>query len=123
MKNIKLSLLGITVAFVVLAALTASSTPAGDKNSEDSRELIVSFDENFTSNSPIDGTTALAGAFSDTGTRHYNFTTRQSGDEVIVTGTIVITATKGTLTAKFTGSIPANGSNPNYIEGVEYFTG
>ena len=79
--------------------------------------LMISFDENFTSDSTIDGTTALAGAFSDKGTRHYNFTTQQIGNQVVVTGTILITASQGTISAKFTGTIPANGSNPNYIEG------
>lgn len=94
---------------------------ADDRHHEDSdRELLISFDENFTSSTTIDGTTTLAGAFSDKGPRHQDLTTQQHGDQVIVTGTVVITGSKGTLTTKFTGAIPANGSNPNFIEGIEF---
>ena len=120
MKKITLSLLGIIAAFVTLA-LPSSSTLA-ENNREDSKELIVSFDENFTSASTIDGTTTLGGAFSDKGSRHEDFTTSQHGNEVTVTGTVTITTAKGTLISKFTGEIPV-GSNPTYIEGVEFLTG
>ena|SRR6202011_1688174 len=122
MKNIKRSLLGIMAALFVLVALTTTSTLAGGGKSEDSKELIVSFDENFTSNSTIDGTTTLAGAFSDKGARHEDFTTSQNGNEVTVTGTVTITTSKGTLISKFTGVIPA-GPTITYIEGVEYISG
>jgi hypothetical protein len=91
-------------------------------NSNHDRFLLISFDENFTSDTTIDGTTTLAGAFSDTGARHQDFTTTVHGNEVIVTGTINITGSLGTLNTQFTGAIPNNGSNPNLIEGVESIT-
>ena len=117
MKNIKLKSFKISAVLVLAVAFSAASALA-----DSPKFLMISFDENFTSNSTIDGTTALAGAFSDTGTRHYNFTTQQVGNEVIVTGTILITASQGTINATFTGTIPANGNNPNYIEGTETLT-
>jgi len=120
MKNIKLKSLGISAMLVLAVAFSAASAFASSPSSP--KFLLISFNENFTSNSTIDGTTALAGAFSDTGTRHYNFTTQQVGNQVVVTGTIVITASQGTINATFTGTIPANGSNPNYIEGTETLT-
>ena len=120
MKNIKLKSLGISAVLVLAMVLSPASAFASSPSSP--KFLLISFDENFTSNSTIDGTTALAGAFSDTGTRHYNFTTQQVGNQVIVTGTILITASQGTINATFTGTIPANGSNPNYIEGTETLT-
>jgi outer membrane lipoprotein-sorting protein len=113
-KFISLKMAGILGLLVLSSAASAFA--------ERPKFLLISFDENFTSDSTIDGTTALAGAFSDTGTRHYTFTTQQRGDEVVVTGTILITASQGTISAKFKGTIPANGSNPNYIEGNETLT-
>jgi hypothetical protein len=119
----------------LLAALTVaclafglSGAQAGDAKSSETdndnheRFLLISFDENFTSNTTIDGSTTLAGAFSDLGTRHEDFTTTQHGNEVIVTGTVNITGSQGTLNTQFVGRIPANGSNPNLIEGVESIT-
>ncbi|HWY41356.1 MAG TPA: hypothetical protein VNX27_11235 [Chthoniobacterales bacterium] len=79
MKNIKLKSLGISAVLVLAVAFSTVSAFASSP-----KFLLISFDENFTSDSTIDGTTALAGAFSDTGTRHYNFTTQQVGDQVIV---------------------------------------
>jgi hypothetical protein len=117
MKNTKLISLRMSAILVLLVAFLATSAFA-----DSPKFLMISFDENFTSDSTIDGTTTLAGAFSDTGTRHYNFTTQQIGNQVVVTGTILITASQGTISAKFTGTIPANGSNPNYIEGTETLT-
>jgi hypothetical protein len=117
MKNTKLISLRMSAILLFLVGFLAASAFA-----DSPKFLMISFDENFTSNSTIDGTTALAGAFSDKGTRHYNFTTQQVGNEVVVKGTILITASQGTISATFTGTIPANGSNPNYIEGTETLT-
>lgn len=103
-------------AVLICFAFTSISARADDVN------LLISFDENFTSGSTIDGTTTLAGVFSDKGSRHQDFTTTQHGNEVIVTGTIHITGSLGTLTTQFTGSIPV-GSNPTSIEGTEMITG
>ena len=125
MKNIKLKSLGIKslgISTILVLAVVFSATSAFASSPSSPKFLLISFNENFTSNSTIDGTTALAGAFSDTGTRHYNFTTQQVGNQVVVTGTIVITASQGTINATFTGTIPANGSSPNYIEGTETLT-
>src|SRR4029077_11217393 len=88
----------------------------------DGTNLLISFDENFTGSSTIDGTTTLAGLFSDKGPRHQDFTTTQNGNQVIVTGTINITGSLGTLTTQFTGAIPV-GNNPTSIEGTEIITG
>jgi hypothetical protein len=123
MKNTKLhtsriarSILAAS-ALIVCFAFTAISARADDKL------LLISFDENFTSNSTIDGTTTLAGAFSDKGSRHQDFTvTPENANEVIVTGTIHITGSKGTLTTKFTGEIPVS-NNPTFIQGTEYISG
>jgi hypothetical protein len=127
MKNTKLQNLGIAVASVLVCfSLGAGAAQAGDDrhddNDKDGKFLLISFDENFTGNSTIDGTTTLAGAFSDKGTRHQDFTTTQNGNEVTVTGTIHIVGSKGNLATQFTGVIPV-GSNPTYIEGTEYITG
>jgi hypothetical protein len=104
-------------AVIICFAFTTISARADDK------DLLISFDENFTSNSTIDGTTTLAGAFSDKGSRHEDFTvTPENANEVIVTGTVHITTTQGTLTTKFTGEIPT-ANNPTLIEGTEYISG
>lgn len=108
-----------SAAVIVCFAFTAVSARAEDSE----RPLLISFDENFTSNSTIDGTTTLAGAFSDKGSRHEDFTvTPENAKEVIVTGTVHITTSKGTLTTKFTGEIPT-ANNPTLIEGTEYISG
>src|ERR1700730_7432710 len=127
MKNTKLHTsriarsIAAASAVILCIAFTASSARAEDDNR--GKLLLISFDENFTSNSTIDGTTTLAGAFSDKGSRHQDFpVTPENHNEVIVTGTIHITGSKGTLTTKFTGEIPA-GSNPTFIEGTEYISG
>jgi hypothetical protein len=127
MKNIKLSLLGI-MATVVMLVLPASSTLASDRHSEESQELLISFDENFSAcNGCIDGTTTLAGAFSDKGPRHQdNTVVSQSSDgkQVVVTGTVRITGSKGMLTTHYTGTIQFDGTTSiAYIEGVEFITG
>jgi hypothetical protein len=127
MKNTRIQNLGIAVASVLVCfSLGAGAARAGDDrhddNDKDGKFLLISFDEMFTSGSTIDGMSTLAGAFSDEGTRHEDFTTTQNGNEVTVTGTVRIVGSKGTLTTQFTGVIPA-GSNPTYIEGTEYITG
>ena len=93
-----------------------------DNNSNQERFLLISFDENFTGNTTIDGTTTLAGAFSDKGPRHQDFTTTQHGNVVTVTGTVHITGSLGTLDTQFRGDIPA-GPNITRIEGIEHITG
>ena len=126
MKNTKLHtsriaryITAATAAVIVCFALTAVSVRAEDSE----QPLLISFDENFTSNSTIDGTTTLAGAFSDKGSRHEDFTvTPENANEVIVTGTVHITTTQGTLTTKFTGEIPT-ANNPTLIKGTEYISG
>jgi len=102
-------------------AQAGSDQPSNVVNNSD-HFLLISFDENFTGETTIDGTTTLAGAFSDNGARHQDFTTTVHGNEVIVTGTVNITGSLGTLNTQFTGAIPNNGSNPNLIEGVESIT-
>jgi hypothetical protein len=112
-------IIAATAAVIVCFAFTAVSARAEDSD----HKLLISFDENFTSNSTIDGTTTLAGAFSDKGSRHEDFTvTPENANEVIVTGTVHITTSKGTLTTKFTGEIPT-ANNPTLIEGTEYISG
>jgi hypothetical protein len=103
-------------AMLICFAFTSISARADGTN------LLISFDENFTGSSTIDGTTTLAGLFSDKGPRHQDFTITQNGNQVIVTGTIHITGSLGTLTTQFTGAIPV-GSNPTSIEGTEMITG
>lgn len=132
MKNITTTFITRTrlLAFLTITcfALGFTGAQAGDAkssemdNSNGNRFLLISFDENFTGETTIDGTTTLAGAFSDTGARHQDFTTTVHGNEVIVTGTVNITGSLGTLNTQFTGAIPNNGSNPNLIEGVESIT-
>src|ERR1700730_5651132 len=108
MKNTKLHTsriarsIAAASAAILCIAFPASSARAEDDNG--GKLLLISFDENFTSSSTIDGTTTLAGAFSDKGSRHQDFTvTPENANEVIVTGTVHITTTQGTLTTKFTG--------------------
>jgi hypothetical protein len=133
MKNITTTFITRTrlLAFLTITcfALGFTGAQAGDNQGLDrgsspntDKFLLISFDENFTSETTIDGTTTLAGAFSDAGARHQDFTTTVHGNEVIVTGTINITGSLGTLNTQFTGAIPNNGSNPNLIEGVESIT-
>ena len=105
---------------VGLASSTASA-PADARNTRES-ELVVSFDEAFTGDSTIDGETTLAGAYNDKGSRHYDFTIRQSGNIAQVSGTITITTSHGTLISEFAGQLSAT-NNPTFIEGVETLTG
>jgi hypothetical protein len=123
MKNTKLhtsriarTIAAASAAVIVCFAFTAISTQA---DPSDNHLLLISFDENFTGPTTIDGTTTLAGAFSDKGSRHQDFTTTQNGNVVTVTGTINITGGKGTLKTQFTGTIDVR-SNPTLIEGTEY---
>lgn len=134
MKNITSTFITKTRLLAVLTttcfSLAFAGAQAGDDRRSDpidpsvhTRFLLVSFDEDFTSDTTIDGTTTIAGAFSDKGSRHEDFTTSQHGNQVLVTGTVHIIGTQGTLDLQFSGLIPANGSNPNLIEGTERITG
>ena len=115
----------IAVLTVTCFSLALSGAQAGDGARAENvtpdrgKFLLISFDENFTGDTTIDGTSTISGAFSDLGSRHEDFTTAQQGDEVIVTGTVTITGGQGTLITQFVGAIPANGDSPNYISGVE----
>ena len=113
----------LVAALFVSAGLASStaSAPADARNVRES-ELVVSFDEAFTGDSTIDGETTLAGAYNDKGSRHQDFTVRQSGNIVQVSGTITITTSHGTLISEFAGQLSAT-NNPTFIEGVETLTG
>lgn len=125
MKNIISPVITRTWLIAVCFLLGIIGAQAGDGQRSDSvapdrgKFLLISFDENFTGDTTIDGTTTISGAFSDMGSRHEDFTTAQQGDQVIVTGTVTITGGQGTLITQFVGAIPANGSSPNYVQGVE----
>jgi hypothetical protein len=133
MKNTKLQNLGIAVASVLVCfSLGAGAARAGDDrhddNDKDGKFLLISFDENFTAcPGCIDGTTTLAGAFSDKGPRHQDNTVvsaSSDGKQVVVTGTVRISGSKGMLTTQYTGTIQFDGTtNIAYIEGTEYITG
>jgi hypothetical protein len=142
MKNTRLKNLRIAVASVIICfSLGAGAAQAGDdrnsnsdKRSDDGKFLLISFDENFSacptcgpSQSTIDGTTTLAGAFSDKGPRHQDNTVvsvSSDGKQVVVTGTVRISGSKGMLTTQYTGTIQFDGTtNIAYIEGTEYITG
>jgi len=132
MKNTRLQNLRIAVASVLVClSLGAGAALAGDDrhddNDKDGKFLLISFDENFTGPSTIDGTTALAGAFSDKGPRHQDNTVvsvSSDGKKVVVTGTVRISGSKGMLTTQYTGTIQFDGTtNIAYIEGTEYITG
>ena len=132
MKNITTPFITRTRLLAVLTitclSLGFTGAQAGDDRHPDNdngnheRFLLISFDENFTGNTTIDGTTTLAGAFSDKGPRHQDFTTIQHGNVVTVTGTVHITGSLGTLDTQFRGDIPA-GPNITRIEGIEHITG
>lgn len=115
-----LTIIGFSLGFTGAQAGDNRSFDNKDRDSADrGKFLLISFDENFTGDTTIDGTSTISGAFSDLGSRHEDFTTAQQGDEVIVTGTVTITGGQGTLITQFVGAIPANGDSPNYISGVE----
>lgn len=123
-KSRLLAVLTITCFALGFTGAKAGDNPGLDRGGPPNNDkfLLISFDENFTSNNTIDGTTTLAGAVSDKGSRHEDFTTSVHGNEVIVTGSVTITGGQGTLVTQFTGAIPNNNSNPTLIEGVESIT-
>jgi hypothetical protein len=136
MKNLKTKTWRTAAAFIiVLFAFSAASLFAGgDKTTSPPppSTLIISFDENFTGSCEpgencIDGTTTLAGAFSDKGTRHQDNTVvgaSKDGKKVFVTGTVTITGANGVLTTEYTGTIVFDGTtNIAYITGTESITG
>lgn len=135
MKNLKTytSRIAATLLLVTGLALLALPAPAAEDH-ENSKFVLISFDENFTACAPgeagpdcIDGTTALAGAFSDKGARHQDNTTvsvSKDGKQVVVTGTVRITGSKGILYTKYTGTIQFDGTTSiAYVEGTESITG
>jgi len=126
MKNITATFINKTRLLAVLTvtcfALGFTGAQAGDANSNDDRAILISWNLMFTSNTTAAGTSTIAGAFADEGTRDEKFTVNVQGDHAIVTGTIVIHATQGDLTEQFVGTIPL-GPNPTQIEGSGMFTG
>jgi len=128
MKNITTTFITRTrlLAFLTILALSSFAV-AGPVTSDDLRgpnAILISWNLDFTSNTTADGTSTIAGAFSDEGTRHEDFTvTIKPNGEVIVSGTIVIHATQGDLTEQFTGRIPPGDDPITLIEGSGFFTG
>jgi hypothetical protein len=127
MKNAKYYTPRIAAALIMLTCLTVSAVSvfAGPKNNA-GKDLIISFNEYFTGPSTIDGTSVIAGAFSDKGSRHQDNTiVSQSADgsQVVVTGTVTINGTNGVFTSQYTGTIYLNATNIAYIEGTESITG
>ncbi len=138
MKNTKHSVLtgaATALALCLLAALpgkllagafspgTVSVDPAVSERPNE-RRILISWNLDFTGNTTADGTSTIAGAFSDEGARHEDFTVtvNSSQTEATVTGTIVVHGANGDLREQFTGRIPL-GQNPTFIEGVGMFTG
>lgn len=107
-------------ALIVCLAFTLASARA------DAGFLLISFDEAFTGDTTIDGTTTLSGAFSDKGARHQDNTilsVSSDGTQVLVTGTVTISGGKGILTTQYTGTIQFDATNIAYIRGTEFITG
>ncbi len=131
MKKLNSHLL-ITAAVLALAAvIIPTSVRADDRSDRDSRQFeVVSFVEHFSSfdgtNGTLDGDVVLAGKFNDRGTRHEQFTVvgaNNDGSEVYIIGSGVITAAKGTITMRFTGTIHFTSADIAYVEGPESVTG
>jgi len=123
MKTLRIHVSGIAAAAIALTFLIFSAaTIVAGENHENAKSLLISWNLNFTGSTTADGTSTIAGAYADEGTRHEDFTVNVQGDHAIVTGTIVIHATQGDLTEKFVGTIPL-GPNPTLIEGTGVFTG
>ncbi len=113
------------IGFAALIALPAIvSADDRDTSRPNEKSILISWVMNFTSDTTADGTSTIAGAFSDETSRHEDFTVavNSSKTEATVTGTIFIHGTKGDLTEQFSGKIPL-GSNPTFIEGNGIFTG
>ena len=126
MKNL-ISLIAAT--FLVLACcasltVTAATPPAA-------KDLVMSFNESFTSGSTLDGAITLTGAISERGTRHEDFSVisvNSDGSQVVVAGTSTITTASGTISTKFTGTIyfdnaTFGSTHLAYVEGTESVTG
>jgi nitrous oxidase accessory protein NosD len=108
-------------ALIVCLAFTVGSARA-----DADKLLLLSFDEFFTGNTTIDGTTTLSGAFSDKGDRHQDNTilsVSSDGTQVVVTGTVTINGSKGILTTQYTGTIQFDATNIAYVRGTEIITG
>jgi hypothetical protein len=132
MKNITSPFITRTRLLAVLTvtcfALGFTGVQAGDNksaigdNSNGERSILISWNLDFTSDTTADGTSTIAGAFSDEGARHEDFTVNVQGNRAIVTGTIVIHGSQGDINEQFVGTIPL-GPNPTLIEGTGVFTG
>ncbi len=113
------------VGFAGLIAIS-NMAAADERNSDrpNEKSILISWVMDFTSNTTADGTSTIAGAFSDETSRHEDFTVsvNSSRTEATVTGTILLHGTKGDLTEQFTGRIPL-GPTPTLIEGNGIFTG
>jgi hypothetical protein len=123
--------MNITSAFItrtrLLAVLTITclaSAFAALPAWADDGTVIVSFDEQFTGDTTIDGTFVVGGQFSDKGTRHEDFTVHVIGDQATVEGTVTCTGALGTFTTSFLGTIDSvSQQNGCYVTGFETFTG
>ena len=113
-------ILAVSALIAGLAFTVASARADADKF------LLISFDEFFTGDTTIDGTTTVSGAFSDKGARHQDNTilsVSTDGTQVVVTGTVTINGSKGILTTQYTGTIQFDATNIAYIRGTEVITG
>ncbi|MDQ6859917.1 MAG: hypothetical protein M3032_01995 [Verrucomicrobiota bacterium] len=124
--KIKIYTCSLLVLFTAAAANAQSLGYKDDQNIErpNEKSILISWVLDFTGQTTADGTSTVAGAFSDEASRHEDFTVKvnSSGTEATVTGTILIHGTKGDLTEQFVGKIPL-GPNPTLIEGNGIFTG
>lgn len=126
----------ITTTFItrtrLLAVLTISFLSLGLTVAQaDDKSLLMSFNETLTSNSTLDGSITLTGAFSERGTRHEDFAVvhvNHDGSQVVVAGTSTITTASGTMTTQFRGTIYFDNATFDstllaYVEGTESVTG
>jgi hypothetical protein len=127
MKNLKTYTSRIAATLLLLTGLALLALPASatDIKPENSKFVLISFDEHFsTCPGCIDGTTTLAGAFSDKGARHQDNTVlsvSSDGKQVVVTGKVTISGSQGTLYTQYTGTIQFDGTTSiAYIEGTEF---
>lgn len=89
----------------------------------DDGTIVVSFTEEFTGATTIDGTFVVGGQYSDKGTRHEDFTVTVIGDQATVAGTLTCTGAQGTFTEQFLGTIDSvSHDHGNYMTGVGVFT-
>ena len=128
MKNITTTFITRTRLLAVLAITFLSLGLAGAQ--ADDHSLLMSFNETLTSNSTLDGSITLTGAFSERGTRHEDFAVvhvNHDGSQVVVAGTSTITTASGTMTTQWRGTIYFDNATFNstllaYIEGNESIT-